>query len=64
MACARGRSCAGSADVIQTAGIIRSPRRAKQAADARFARRVLPHVRSNPLPLCTRPRVLIRGKRT
>jgi hypothetical protein len=22
------------------------------------------HVQSNPLPICTRPRVLIKGKRT
>jgi len=25
---------------------------------------VLLHVQSNPLPICTRPRVLIKGKRT
>jgi hypothetical protein len=25
---------------------------------------VMLHVQSNPLPICTRPRVLIKGKRT
>jgi hypothetical protein len=25
---------------------------------------VMLHVQSNPLPICTRPRVLINGKRT
>jgi Phage major capsid protein E len=29
-----------------------------------FARWVMLHVQSNPLPICTRPRVLIKGKRT
>ena len=29
-----------------------------------FARWVMLHVHSNPLPICTLPRVLIRGKRT
>ena len=28
------------------------------------ARWVMLHVQSNPLPICTRPRVLIKGKRT
>ena len=36
----------------------------KQAADQQFARWVMLHVQSNPLPICTRPRVLIKGKRT
>jgi hypothetical protein len=36
----------------------------KQAVDQQFARWVMLHVQSNPLPICTRPRVLIRGKRT
>jgi hypothetical protein len=40
------------------------PRYAKQAADQQFTRWVMPHVQSNPLPICTRPRVLIKGKRT
>jgi hypothetical protein len=37
---------------------------AKQAVDQQFARWVMLHVQSNPLPICTRPRVLVRGKRT
>ena len=42
----------------------RLPRYGKQAADQQFARWVMLHVQSNPLPICTRPRVLIKGKRT
>jgi Phage major capsid protein E len=37
---------------------------AKQAMDQQFARWLMLHVQSNPLPICTRPRVLIKGKRT
>jgi hypothetical protein len=40
------------------------PSYAKQAVDQQFARWVMLHVQSNPLPICTRPRVLIKGKRT
>ena len=36
----------------------------KQGVNQQFARRVMLHVQSNPLPICTRPRVLIKGKRT
>jgi Phage major capsid protein E len=32
--------------------------------DEQFARWVMLHVQSNPLPICTRPRVLVKGKRT
>jgi hypothetical protein len=32
--------------------------------DQQFARAVMLHVQSDPLPLCTRPRVLIKGTRT
>ena len=39
-------------------------RSAKQPVDQQFARWVMLHVQSNPLPICTRPRVLIKGKRT
>jgi hypothetical protein len=39
-------------------------RQAKQAVDQQLARRVTLHVPSNPLPICTRPRVLIKAKRT
>jgi Phage major capsid protein E len=30
--------------------------------DQQFARQVMLHVQSNPLPICTRPRVLIKGQ--
>jgi hypothetical protein len=52
------------ADFVETANTIGLPRYAKQAADQQFARWVMLHVQSNPLPICTRPRVLIKGKRT
>jgi hypothetical protein len=45
-------------------GTIGLPRYAEQAVDQQFARWVMLHVQSNPLPICTRPRVLIKGKRT
>ena len=48
----------------QTANTIGLPRYAKQAVDQQFARWVMLHVQSNPLPICTRPRALIKGKRT
>jgi hypothetical protein len=40
------------------------PRYAKQAVDQQCPRWVMLHVQSNPFPICTRPRVLIKGKRT
>jgi len=40
------------------------PRRPKQAVDQQFARGVMLHVQSNPLPICIRARMLIEGKRT
>jgi Phage major capsid protein E len=52
------------ADFVETANTISLPRYAKQAVDQQFARWVMLHVQSNPLPICTRPRVLIKGKRT
>ncbi len=52
------------ADFVETANTIGLPRYAKQAVDLQFARWVMLHVQSNPLPICTRPRVLIKGKRT
>jgi hypothetical protein len=61
------RDCSGSttrADFVETANTIGLPRYAKQAVDQQFARWVMLHVQSNPLPICTRPRVLIKGKRT
>jgi Phage major capsid protein E len=49
-----------SADFVEIANTIGPPRYARQ----QFARWVMLHVQSNPLPICTRPRVLIKGKRT
>jgi hypothetical protein len=49
---------------VETANTIGLPPYAKQTADQQFARWVMLHVKSNPLPICTRPRVLIKGKRT
>jgi ATP-dependent Clp endopeptidase proteolytic subunit ClpP len=53
-----------TAQVIDMDAVRADERRAKQAADQQFARWVMLHVQSNPLPICTRPRVLIKGKRT
>ena len=36
----------------------------QHALDQQFARWIMLHVQFNPLPICTRPRVLIKGKRT
>jgi hypothetical protein len=52
------------ADFVETANTIGLPRYAKQAVDQQFARWVMLHVQSNPLPICTRPCVLIKAKRT
>jgi hypothetical protein len=52
------------ADFVETVNTIGLPRYAKQAVDNQFARWVTLHVQSNPLPICTRPRVLIKSKRT
>jgi len=46
------------ADFVETANTIGLPRYAKQAVDQQFARWVMLHVQSNPLPICTRPQVL------
>ena len=52
------------ADFVETAETIGLPRYAKQAVDQQFARWVMVHVQSNLLPICTRPRVLLKSKRT
>jgi hypothetical protein len=52
------------ADFVETANTIGLLRYAKQAVDQQFARWVMLHVQSNALPISTRPRVLIKGKRT
>jgi Phage major capsid protein E len=53
-----------AADFVEAANTIGLPRYGKRAVDQQFARWVMLHVPSNPLPICTRPRVLIKGKRT
>ncbi len=52
------------ADFVETANTIGLPRYAKQAVDQEFGRWVKVHTQSNPLPICTRPRTLIKAKRT
>jgi hypothetical protein len=50
------------ADFVETVNTIGLPRYAKQAIDDEFGRFVKLHTQSNPLPICTRPKVLIKGK--
>ncbi len=52
------------ADFVETVNTVGLPRYAKQAIDDEFGRWVKVHTQSNPLPICTRPRVLIKGKQT
>jgi hypothetical protein len=52
------------ADFIETVNTIGLPRYAKQAIDDEFGRWVKVHTQTNPLPICTRPRVLIQAKNT
>ena len=52
------------ADFVETVNTIGLPRYAKQAPDTQFGRWVALHAQSNPLPICTRPRVLMKAKRT
>jgi Phage major capsid protein E len=52
------------ADFVETSNTIRLPCNAKQAVDQQFARWVMLHVQSNPLPMCTRSRGPIMGKLT
>jgi hypothetical protein len=49
---------------VSTNAVMIEEREGKQAVDQQVARWVMLHVQSNPLPICTRPRVLIKGKRT
>ena len=49
------------ADFVETVNTVGLPRYAKQAIDDEFGRWVKVHTQSNPLPICTRPRVLIKG---
>jgi len=50
------------ADFVETVNTIGLPRYAKQAIDDEFGRWVKLHTQANPLPICTRPKVLIKGK--
>jgi hypothetical protein len=52
------------ADFVETVNTLGLPRYAKQAVDQDFGRWVKLHTQSNPLPICTRPKVLIKAKRT
>ncbi|MFH1157609.1 MAG: major capsid protein [Pseudomonadota bacterium] len=52
------------ADFVETVNTLGLPRYAKQAIDQEFGRWVKLHTQSNPLPICTRPRTLIKAKRT
>ena len=54
----------GPADYIETVNTIGLPKYMKQAADERFNKYVDLEAQSNPLPLCTRPKALIKAKRT
>jgi hypothetical protein len=54
----------GPADYVETANTLGLPKYAKQAPDTRFNKFVDLEAQSNPLPICTRPKVLIKGKRT
>lgn len=54
----------GPADYMETVNTIGLPKYMKQAADERFNKFVELEAQSNPLPLCTRPKALIKGKRT
>ena len=49
------------ADFVETVNTIGLPRYAKQAIDDEFGRWVKLHTQANPLPICTRPQVLIKG---
>jgi hypothetical protein len=48
-------------DFIETVNTVGLPVYAKQAVDPKFGRYVDLHVQSNPLPVCTRPRTLLKG---
>lgn len=50
----------GPADFVETVNTLGIPFYAKQAVDAEFQRFVKLHTQSNPLPLCTRPRAVVK----
>lgn len=49
------------ADFAETANTLGLPRYAKIAPDNKFNREFYLHTQQNPLPICTRPRTLVRG---
>lgn len=57
------RNAFAPADFVEAVNSIGLPRYAKQAVDPEFQRWVKLHLQSNPLPICTIPRVLQIGKR-
>jgi hypothetical protein len=54
----------GPADYLETVNTIGLPKYAKASPDARFQKFVDLEAQSNPLPICTRPKALMKGKRT
>lgn len=54
----------GPADYMETVNTIGLPKYMKQSFDPRFNKYVDLEAQSNPLPICTRPKVLIKGKNT
>lgn len=52
------------ANYVETVNTLGLPRYAKTALDSKFQKHVDIEGQSNPLPICTRPRVLIQAKRT
>ena len=52
------------ANYMETVNTLGRPRYAKLAPDTKFNKYVEVETQSNPLPLCTRPRTLIKAKRT
>ena len=54
----------GPADYIETVNTIGLPKYMKQSVDQRMQKFVDLEAQSNTLPICTRPKVLMKGKRT
>ena len=54
----------GPANYVETVNTLGLPKYAKVAPDTRFQKWVDLEAQSNPLPICTRPKALIKGKNT
>jgi hypothetical protein len=52
------------ANYVETVNTIGLPKYAKLAIDQKYQKWVDVEAQSNPLPLCTRPKVLMKGRRT